>query len=552
MIKEEYRSCPDFDAIYRSFSWDIPEHYNAAYDMCDQYAVNPSKIALIYEREDGLQTSYTFERLRSLSNQLANALTGLEIQQADRIGVLLPQGPEAALLHLAALKTGVISVPMTPMFGPEAIVHRMNDCRAKALVISGENCEKVLDIQKQMRSLKYVIAVNPRCKGAVDFERLFKGNSENFRMIPRSANDPAFIIYTSGTTGLPKGALHAHRCIPGRLPGLEMSHDFLPRSGDFFWTPADWAWVGGLFDSLMAPWTHGIPVLASEKKRFDPERAFRLLEKYQVKNAFLPPTALKIMRSVPNALNQYRILLRSVHSGGETLPADLLKWGQGAFGVLNEIYGMTEMGFVIGNSSRVLPVKPGSMGKAYPGHRVEIIDENGQILPAGRVGEIAVHRSDPGMFLEYWGDLVATKEKFKGPWMCTQDLAVKDEAGYFWYKGRKDDVITSAGYRIGPTEVENCIFNHPAVNDAAVVASPDPVRGSIVKAFVLLKPDVAPSPFIRDEIQTLVKKNLAAYEYPREIEFVKDLPRTVTGKIQRHLLRELEIRKKGSTGFPKE
>ena len=544
MIGQDLQAYNDFNKIYRSFSWNIPQFYNVAYDICDRHSSDPTKVGLYYESEDGKEAIYTFHQLKRLSDRLANALTGLGLRRGDRVGIFLPQRPEAALVHLAALKIGGVTVPMTTMFGPEAITHRMNDCQAKVLLFALEDCQKILDTQKQLETIEHLIVVGGEQKGASEFDSLLNKGSENFKIAATAADDPAFLVYTSGTTGLPKGALHAHRCIPARLTGLEMSHNFLPQEGDLFWTPADWAWIGGLFDSLFAPWTHGIPVLAAERRRFDPERAFALIEKYSVRNAFLPPLALKIMSSVTNASSRYRILMRSVHSGGESLPLDVLDWGKETFHSLSEIYGMTEMGFVVGNCPSILPIKPGSMGKAYPGHRVEVVDEAGQVLSPGQLGEVAIHRSDPGMFLGYWGNREATEEKFIGEWMLSKDLAIKDEEGYFWFKSRKDDVITSGGYRIGPEEIEKSIFRHPSVQDVAVIASPDAIRGSLVKAFIMLKQGVHPSESIRDEIQLMVKKNLAAYEYPREIEFLSDFPRTVTGKIQRHVLREREIQKK--------
>ncbi len=544
MIEKDLQAFRDFDKIYKSFSWKIPPSYNVAYDVCDKHASDPNKIGLYYESEDGKEAKYTFSDLKKISDRLANAFMGLGFRRGDRIGIYLPQRPEAAMAHLASLKLGGISVPMTPMFGPEAISHRMNDCQGKILIFALEDYEKILDTRNQLETIESFILIGGERKGTKEFSSLINGGSEDLNVTAPQADDPAFLVYTSGTTGLPKGSLHAHRCIPGRLTGLEMSHNFLPQEGDLFWSPADWAWIGGLFDSLFAPWGHGIPVLAAERRRFDPERAFALMEKYRVRNAFLPPLALKIMSNIKDASHRYKIVMRSVHSGGESLPLDVLGWGKETFGSLGEIYGMTEMGFVVGNCPSLLPIKPGSMGKAYPGHPVEIVDDEGKVLPPGQMGEVAIHRSDPGMFLGYWRNRKATEEKFKGDWMCSNDLALKDEDGYFWFKSRKDDVITSGGYRIGPEEIEKCIFKHPLIQDVAVVASPDSIRGSIIKAFIILKKGILPSDALRDEIQGMVKKNLGTYEYPREIEFLEDFPRTVTGKTQRHVLRGLEIQRK--------
>jgi acetyl-CoA synthetase len=366
-----------------------------------------------------------------------------------------------------------------------------------------------------------------------------------FTPLETSADDPAMIIYTSGTTGPPKGALHAHRVLLGHLPGVEFPHNFFPREDDLFWTPADWAWAGGLLDVLLPSLHHGIPVVVHRSRKFDPEEAFYVIAKYGVRNAFLPPTALKLMRQVKDPRSRHDFQMRSIGSGGESLGEELLSWGREVMGVtINEFYGQTEVNLVVGNCFEVMEIRPGSMGRAIPGHRVEVVDEEGRPLPPGELGEVAIEAPDPVMFLEYWRNPKATEEKYIDRWCLTGDLATKDEDGYFWFMGRKDDIITSAGYRIGPTEIEECILKHPAVSLVAVVGSPDPVRTEIVKAFIVLKPGIEPTSELEEEIRQFVKVRLAAHEYPREIEFVKDLPMTTTGKIKRKELKELEIRRK--------
>jgi acetyl-CoA synthetase len=358
------------------------------------------------------------------------------------------------------------------------------------------------------------------------------------------------IVYTSGTTGNPKGALHAHRYLIGHLPGFELSHNFFPQPGDRFWTPADWAWVGGLMDGLFASWHYGITMVAYRGNGpFEPEHALRLLEKYQVRNAFIPPTALKMMKQVPDLPARFRLRLRTVMSGGEALGAETLAWAKEQLGAdVNEIYGQTEINYVVGNCAALWPVRPGSMGRPYPGHRVSVIDDAGRFLPPGELGEVAVLRGeDPVFFLGYWNNPRATEEKFAGDWARTGDLAVLDEEGYLWFKGRKDDVIISAGHRIGPTEIEEALLRHPAVALAAVVAAPDALRGSIVKAFIKPAAGIAPGEGLAREIQQFVKENLARHEYPRAIEFVDALPLTPTGKIRRIELRQREWARPGST-----
>ena len=359
------------------------------------------------------------------------------------------------------------------------------------------------------------------------------------------ADDPALIIYTSGTTGPPKGALHAHRVVLGHVPGVEFFHNFFPQKDDVYWTPADWAWIGGLIDVLFPSWHHGMPVVAYRAKKFDPEQAFYFISKYGIRNAFMPPTALKMMRQVKDPRKRYDYRMRTIGCGGETLGEELLDWGKEVMGLtINEFYGQTEVNLVVGNCCEIMQVRRGSMGKPIPGHRVEVIDEEGNVVAPGTVGEVAIQRPDPVMFLEYWRNPEATKDKFVKDWSLTGDLAKKDEDGYLWFVGRKDDLITSSGYRIGPAEIEDCLIKHQAVAMAAVIGSPDPVRGEIVKAFIVLKPEVSPSKALHEEIQNFVKTRLAAHEYPREIDFVKELPMTTTGKIMRRELRKMDIEKK--------
>jgi acetyl-CoA synthetase len=354
--------------------------------------------------------------------------------------------------------------------------------------------------------------------------------ADEFAPLDTGADDPAVIIYTSGTTGNPKGALHAHRVLLGHLPVVELSHDFFPQPGDLFWTPADWAWIGGLFDVLMPSWYHGVPVLAHRARKFDPAAALDLMARHRVRNTFLPPTALKLIRQ--SGLTHPGLALRSVASGGETLGASLLDWAEATLGcVPNEFYGQTECNVVACNDSRLFPVRPGSLGRPGPGHDVQIVDAAGSPLPAGEVGDIGVRRGDPVMFLRYWNNPAATAAKFAGEFLLTGDQGRQDADGYIWFVGRADNLITSAGYRIGPSEIEDCLAKHPAVAMAAVVGVPDPVRTELVKAWIVLRPGFDAADALAREIQDFVKTRLAAHEYPRRIAFVEALPMTATGKI---------------------
>jgi len=540
-----------YEEVYRSFKWKVPKFYNIGVDCCDKWADQRYRLALIYEDDQGRVEQYTFWDLKRLSNRLANALQACGLQRGDRVGILLPQCPETALSHLAIYKTGGIALPLFTLFGPEALEYRLGHSGARAVITDEANLPKILEIKDRLPELTTLIVTRGETpEGVVDFWKTLEKGSSSFTPLRTRADDPALIIYTSGTTGPPKGALHAQRVVLGHVPGVEFFHNFFPKKDDLYWTPADWAWIGGLIDVLLPSWHHGVPVVAFRAKKFDPEQAFHFIAKYGIRNAFMPPTALKIMRQVPDPRKRYDFALRTIGCGGETLGEELLEWGRKVMGLtINEFYGQTEVNLVLGNCSEIMENRRGSMGRPIPGHRVEVVDGAGEVLPPGEVGEVAIQRPDPVMFLGYWGNPQATEDKFIGDWSLTGDLARKDEEGYFWFVGRKDDLISSAGYRIGPAEIEDCLIKHPAVAMAGVIGSPDAVRGEIVKAFIVLKPGVLPETSLKEEIQQFIKTRLAAHEYPREIEFLAELPLTATGKIMRKDLRQMEIERKKKTTY---
>lgn len=535
----------DYATLRRSFSWRIPRRYNIGVDVCDRHAPgNP--LALIHEHEDGRVDRYGFADIKRLSDRLANALAGLGIARGDRIAILLPQAPETAVAHVAAYKMGAIALPLFTLFGPDALRYRLADSGARVVITDAASAEKLMDIRADLPELAHVVVIgDARIADTRRFDDLIADAREDFTPVDTAADDPALIIYTSGTTGNPKGALHGHRVLLGHLPGVELPHNFFPQPGDLFWTPADWAWIGGLIDVLLPAWHHGVPVLAHRARKFDPEEAFALIARHKVRNAFLPPTALKLMRQVDNPRTRHDYSMRSIGSGGETLGEELTAWARKTFDLtVNEFYGQTECNLIVGNCSELMAVRPGSMGRAIPGHEVAIVDDNGSPLPDGETGNIAVKRPDPVMFLEYWRNPTATAEKFVGDWLITGDMGSRDGDGYFWFKGRADDVITSAGYRIGPAEIEDCLLKHPAVAMAAVVGSPDRLRTEIVKAFIVPRAGIEAGDALADEIKAFVRDRLAAYEYPREIEFTDSLPMTATGKIIRRTLKQREIERK--------
>ena len=535
-----------YEDVYNAFQWQIPEFYNIGIDICDKWARQRYRLALIYEDEKGHVEKYTFWDLKNLSNKLANGLKAFGIGVGDRLGILLPQCPQTAISHIAAYKVGAVAIPLFTLFGTDALEYRLSNSEAKGIVTDSANLPKIIEIWENLPHLKTVLVTGgEKPEKVLGFQDVVEKGSSDFQAVKTRADDPALIIYTSGTTGPPKGALHAHRTLLGHLPGVEFPHNFFPQEDDFFWTPADWAWIGGLIDVLFPSWHHGIPVVAHRARKFDPEEAFRLIAGYGIRNAFMPPTALKLMRQVKDPKSRHSFSMRSIGSGGETLGEELLDWGKEVMGLtINEFYGQTECNLIVGCCARIMEIRPGSMGCAIPGHVVDVIDKQGNSVKEGVVGEIAVKRPDPVMFLEYWQDPETTRKKYIGDWLLTGDMARKDEDGYFWFNGRTDDVITSAGYRIGPAEIEDCLMKHPAVAMVAVVGSPDEVRTEIVKAFVVPKAEVTPGPDVAEDIKIFVKMRLAAHEYPREVEFVSELPMTATGKIMRKELKKLEIQRK--------
>jgi acetyl-CoA synthetase len=536
---------------YESFRWNVPAGFNIAEAACRRWARAGDRTAVHWEDESGERRTLTFSALLDQANRLSNALAALGIARGEGVAIMLPQRPETAVAYVACFQMGAIAVPLSFQFGPEALEYRLADSGAKVAIVDPATLANLEPVRARLPRLGAVIGVaGARGAGTVDWEGTLARAASGFTPPASSAEDPCTIIYTSGTTGPPKGALLPQRVLLGNLPGFEHSHDGFPREGDVFWTPSDWAWTGGLWDALMPTLYHGHPILGF-RGRFDPERAFDLLTRYRIRNTFLVPTALKMMmKAVPRPRERFALELRSLMSGGEAMGPTVFHWAREELGVTpNEIFGQTEINYIVGNSHELWPVKPGSMGRPYPGHRIAVIDEEGREVPRGTAGDVALARTwldgtpDPVFFLGYWGNAEATARKFSGEWCRTGDEASMDEDGYLWYQGRADDVFKSAGYRIGPSEIENCLVKHEAVANAAVVPTPDATRGNLVKAFVTLAPGHAPSEALKESIRAHVKQFLAPYQQPREIEFIAELPTTTTGKVQRKVLREREAKR---------
>jgi acetyl-CoA synthetase len=528
----------DYDAIYRQFRWRLPAIYNIGVDVCDRWAeIDPGRPAILHLTPAGEIEPVSYGALRESSSRLANALRANGVTRGDRVAILLPQMPEVAAIHIAIYKLGAIALPLAVLFGIDALAYRLQNSGAKVLITNAQGVDKLAAIRSSVPDLKLIVSLDGVGEGAVGFSETLARAASDFTAEPTRPDDPALMIYTSGTTGQPKGALHAHRVLLGHLPGIEMPHEFFPQAGDRMWTPADWAWAGGLLNALLPGLYYGVPVVARRLDKFDPDEAFALMAKAAVRNAFIPPTALRMLRSAGNP--SHRVRLRTVGSGGESLGPETYEWGKSALGlVINEFYGQTECNLVVSACAAIGVSKPGVIGKPVPGHVVGVIGTDGALCRPGEIGQIAVKRPDPVMFLDYWGRPDATRDKFVGDWMTTGDQGVVDDDGYIAFVGRDDDIITSAGYRIGPGEIEDCLIRHPAVALAAAIGKPDPVRTEIVKAFIVLKNGFAASESLANEIQLFVKTRLSAHEYPREIAFIDQMPMTTTGKIIRRLLRQ--------------
>lgn len=489
--------------------WQIPARLNMARQCLDHPG---GKVALI-DLTQPQGGSVTYAQLSEMVDDVARALLK-RVQPGDRVGVLLSQSVWCAVAHLAIWKIGAISVPLFKLFKHDALQSRVGDAGAGLVLTDEEGADLLGDLADPLLIDRIGVAGGP------------------VPYADTGPEDPAVLIYTSGTTGTPKGALHGHRVLTGHLPGVSISHNHL-RDGDCLWTPADWAWIGGLFDVLMPGLALGIPVVAARLDKFSPQACADVVARGGVKNVFFPPTALRMLKAADHALPG----LRSVASGGEPLGAEMLAWGQKAFGLtINEFYGQTECNMVVSSCAEDFPVRPGCIGRPVPGHEVAVIDANG--VPTSEEGDVAIRRGSASMLLEYWNRPGETAEKFRGDWLITGDRGVW-QGEYLRFVGRDDDVITSAGYRIGPAEIEDCLLTHPVVATVGVVGKPDPLRTEIVKAYVVLKPGAEATDA---ELQDWVKNRLAHYSYPREVAFLDELPMTVTGKVIR---KELKARAAG-------
>ncbi|MGY4829945.1 acyl-CoA synthetase [Sphaerotilaceae bacterium SBD11-9] len=548
------------EQLHAGFRWKVPARFNIADVCCARWArETPQATAVLYEHENGQTLQCDYASLQAQANRLSHALQRLGVGHGDRVAIVMPQRIETAIAHIAIYQLGAVAMPLSMLFGPEALAYRLQHSEAGVALVDESSIANLRAARAECPTLRSVVAVGgAQGQGDADWTTLLAREPASFHALVTHADDAAVLIYTSGTTGPPKGALIPHRALLGNLSGFVCSQNWFPQRGDVFWSPADWAWTGGLMDALLPALYFGHPIVAYQG-RFTPEKAFELMARYRVTNTFLFPTALKaMMKAVPQPLEHYDLKLRAIMSAGEAVGDAVFGYCQRQLGVtVNEMFGQTEINYVVGNCGQYVdttgsphpawPARPGSMGRPYPGHRIAVIDDEGRECPRGTPGDVAVHRRDahgqpdPIFFLGYWKNDDATRAKFTGDphdsWCRTGDTAVMDEDGYLWYQGRSDDVFKAAGYRIGPSEIENCLVKHAAVANAAVVPKPDAERGAVVKAYVVLAAGHSGTPQLVEELQRHVRGQLAPYEYPKEIEFIDALPMTTTGKVQRKILR---------------
>ena len=540
---------PTFDEYAHAretFQWELPESFNPAVDFLRKHD-DTSRTALRYEQPDGGLETYSFDDLDARSDRLAAALADLGVEAGDRVGVVVPQKPQNPLTHLANWKLGAVSVPLTVLFGRDALQYRLADSEAVAVVVDPSVRETIDEIRDECPALEHVIELGDGSSVDGDahaFDELLAGHEPGIDVYDATPETPTAIMYTSGSTGPPKGVRHSHALWLGRAAAAYNYFDQgLEAGATTVWTPADWAWGAALGGTLFAAWHHGCTVVGWPRDGFDPEAAYDLMERHSVTKAFMPPTALRMLMAVDDPETQFDLALETFASAGEPLTSEVVDWVNETFGdvSINDFYGQTELNLVVGNSSSWFDTRPGSMGKPFPGYELAVLDpETHEELAAGETGELAVKPGDRRVFFdEYWNlpEKTANKQTESG-WFLTGDLVKRDAEGYLWFVSRTDDVILTSGYRVGPMEVEEAILHHPDAEQAGVIGVPDETHGEAIKAYVQPATDDYDPERLRAEIRDLVRDRLAEYEYPRRIEFVDELPTTTTGKIQRRSLRD--------------
>ena len=528
-----------YETLVDGFEWDIPERMNIASEIFDRWGDDRRRIALCVERSDGRRDVWSYWELIRLAKRYANFLVSLGVERGDRVSLVMPQSVEVAALHLAVYAVGATVLPMSSLYGPDSYRHILSNSNTGMIIVAEEYADRIRMVMDDLPDLETVVIFGQPGEGE---RSLYEAGSfpPDFDPVDTSYLDPAMLLYTSGSTGNPKGALHGHRIIEGYLLTFKLFFNVEFDESTVFYTPSDWAWVGGLLDILLPALVFGHPVVA-DQKRFSAERAFEVIARNGVTHAFLTPTALKMMAQVPDPASRFDLDLKVIASGGESVADELHKWSERDLGaVINEFYGLTEVNHLVGGCEALWPGIPGWMGLPYPGRTVAVLDDDGNPIEPGDIGEIGVRPGDPTQMIEYWGNPEATAGSYRNGWIMTGDQGTIDAQGYIRFLGRDDDMVSSAGYRIGPAEVEESLVRHPQVAEVAVIPSPDPIRGQVVKAMVVLADGCVGGDDLTAELQAQVKTQLAAYKYPRVVEYVESLPKTTTGKLNRKLLASLE------------
>ena len=542
----------NYEEDYENFQLDVPEFYNFGFDVTDRWAEDRTKLALITVDELGMRAEqHSFWDLKQQSDRFVNVLKGLGVSKGDRVFIMLGQTPDWYIVMLGMMKLGVVPMPATTLCTTSDIVYRVNLAEANVVITDMAGSAKVEEAAPDCPTLEHLIMVGGTKRGWVSYDEQLAGASSRLSEIePTRSDDPLIIYFTSGTVGYPKMVLHTQASYGmAHITTAKLWHDL--KSTDLQWTITDTGWAKTAYGKLFGQWIQGAAILQQNTTaRFDPALTLEIISRFGVTSFCAPPTVYRMM--VLLDLTKYDLeSLRHCTGAGEPLNPEVMKeWEEGTGMTIYDGYGQTETVLLVANY-RAIPVKPGSMGKPTPGAEIAIVDEDGEVLPPGQEGQIAVKvkpNRPVGLFREYWKAPDAMASSFQGDWYLTGDKASMDEDGYFWFIGRADDVIISAGYRIGPFEVESALIEHPAVAESAVVASPDPVRGDVVKAFVVLAPGYVESDELVMSLQDLVKNSTAPYKYPRKVEFVIDLPKTISGKIRRIELRERELAASSADG----
>jgi acetyl-CoA synthetase/medium-chain acyl-CoA synthetase len=536
----------DYEQTCRDFRWEVPECYNFAYDVVDRWAEDAPKLAMLWVNERGEEKHLTFRDFAARADQVGNALRTMGIRKGDRILIMLPRQPEWWEAVLGIMKIGAISMPGTTLLTPKDVAYRIQSAEAKAVITDDEGALKVAQVAEECPTLQLKVLLGAEREGWVNYTRVVASSPATLSRELTRSDEPMMIYFTSGTVGYPKMVLHTHVSYPiGHIVTGKYWLNLQPT--DLHWNLSDTGWAKAAYSNLFGPWVMGAALFTFDGRgRFDARQTLELLERYPISTFCAPPTAYRLL--VLENLSRYRLsALRHCIGAGEPLNPEVIEaWQRGTGQIIRDGYGQTETVILAANFPP-LQVRPGSMGKPSPGFTIGVIDEEGREVAAGAEGDIAVKLTPQrpvGLFKEYWRNPEATANCIRGDWYVTGDRAIRDEEGYLWFVGRADDVIISAGYRIGPFEVESALVEHPAVAEAAVVASPDPMRGEVVKAFVILAPGHRPSDALAVDLQEHVKRVTAPYKYPREIEFTPELPKTISGKIRRVELRQRERERK--------